>query len=70
MGAVLLRLVLDIGIIYELIPGFIFAGIAIVAVSLLTGGSSEEIKQEFETATGASGLHVEDSNGKGTPSDD
>ncbi|WP_458190626.1 sodium/proline symporter [Haladaptatus sp. NG-WS-4] len=70
MGTVLLWLVLDIGVVYELIPGFIFSGIAIIAVSLLTGGPSEEIKQEFETATGASGLHVKDSTGRGTPSDD
>ena len=70
MGTVLLWLVLDIGVVYELIPGFIFSGIAIIAVSLLTGGSSQEIKQEFETATEASGLQVEDSSGRGMPSDD
>lgn len=59
MLTVAIWLLLDIGIVYELIPGFILSGIAIVAVSLLTEEPSDEVKQEFEDATGATGLRVE-----------
>ena len=34
--------------IYELLPGFVFALIAIFVVSKLTGGAGEEIKEEFD----------------------
>jgi sodium/proline symporter len=33
--------------IYELLPGFVFATIAIFVVSKLTGGAQQEIKDEF-----------------------
>lgn len=59
MLTVAIWLLLDIGVVYELIPGFVLSGIAIVAVSLLTEEPSDEIKQEFEDATGATGLRVE-----------
>lgn len=48
----------DIGYLYELVPGFVFAGIAIVVVSLLTDEPDEEIKQEFEDAMDAAGLRA------------
>lgn len=70
MGTVLLWLIFDVGIVYELIPGFILSGIAIVVVSLLTDGPDEEIRQEFEDATGASGLRVEADASEGVRSDD
>ena len=34
--------------LYELVPGFLFAVIAMVAVSLVTGGATEEIEKEFD----------------------
>ena len=34
---------------YELLPGFIFALIAIVVVSLLTEEPSKEVTDEFDT---------------------
>lgn len=34
--------------IYELLPGFLFAFIAIIVVSKLTGGAQQEIKDEFD----------------------
>ena len=34
--------------IYELLPGFVFATIAIFVVSKLTGGAQQVIKDEFE----------------------
>lgn len=70
MGTVLAWLVFDIGILYELVPGFVFSGIAIVVVSLLTEEPSDQIKQEFEDATGASGLQVPRDSDEGTPADD
>ena len=33
--------------IYELLPGFFLATLAIVIVSKLTGGANQEIKDEF-----------------------
>ena len=70
MGTVLAWLALDIGVIYELVPGFIFSGIAIVVVSLLTDGPSEAVKQEFEDVTGASGLRIGEETDAGTPTED
>jgi sodium/proline symporter len=70
MGTVLTWLLLDIGVVYELIPGFLLSGIAIVLVSLATDGPSEEVRREFEDATGASGLRVDDASDEGVPSDD
>lgn len=70
MGTVLLWLTLDIGVVYELVPGFLLSGIAIVVVSLLTDGPSEEVRQEFEDATGASELRVGEEAGDRVPSDD
>lgn len=35
--------------VYELLPGFVLAGLAIVVVSLLTAEPSDEIKEEFDT---------------------
>jgi sodium/proline symporter len=70
MATVALWLAFDIGIVYELIPGFVFASVAIVVVSLATGEPPEAVKQEFEDATGATGLRVEDRDEVGTPSDD
>ncbi len=34
--------------LYELVPGFLFALIAMMAVSIMTGGPSEEIQQEYD----------------------
>lgn len=57
----------DVGLLYELVPGFIFSGIAIVVVSLLTEEPDDEIKQEFEDATGTAGLTVDETTGPETP---
>jgi sodium/proline symporter len=70
MTTVILWLTFNIGIIYELVPGFIFAGLAIIVVSLSTEEPPEEVKQEFEDATGASGLRVDEAEDAGTPADD
>lgn len=35
--------------LYEIVPGFIFATIAIVAVSKATGGASKAVEEQFET---------------------
>ncbi len=34
--------------LYELVPGFLFAIIAMMAVSIMTGGASEDIEKEFD----------------------
>ncbi|MCD2204576.1 hypothetical protein [Halobacterium sp. KA-6] len=70
MTTVALWLFFNIGIVYELIPGFIFASIAIIVMSLATGEPPEVVKQEFQDATGSSGLRVENPDEAGTPSDD
>lgn len=70
MTTVGLWLVFDIGIIYELIPGFVFSGIAIIFVSLVTEEPPEAVRQEFEDVTGATGLRVGEPEDVGTPSDD
>jgi sodium/proline symporter len=70
MATVAIWLFFDIGVIYELIPGFVFSGIAIILVSLLTEEPPEEVKQEFQDATGATGLRVEPSDEVGAPGDD
>jgi sodium/proline symporter len=70
MGTVLIWLVFNVGVVYELVPGFIFSGVAIVVVSLLTEEPADEIKQEFEDATGASGLQVPRDSDDGVPADD
>lgn len=70
MATVAIWLFFNIGFVYELIPGFVFSGIAIIAVSLATEEPPEAVQQEFEDATGASGLSVEDGDAAGVPSDD
>lgn len=70
MVTVALWLFFNVGIVYELIPGFLFSSIAIIAVSLVTTEPSTEIKQEFHEAMGASGLRVEGGEGVSAPSDD
>ncbi|WP_247731388.1 sodium/proline symporter [Halovivax limisalsi] len=70
MATVAIWLFFDIGIVYELIPGFLFSSVAIVAVSLLTAEPPETVQREFEDATGASGLRVEDAGDTGVPGDD
>jgi len=70
MGTVLLWLTFDIGVVYELVPGFVLSGVAVVVVSLLTDGPSEEVRQEFEDATGASDLRVGEGASEGIPGDD
>jgi sodium/proline symporter len=70
MATVAFWLFFDIGIIYELIPGFVFSGIAVIVVSLVTEEPPEEVQQEFQDATGATGLRVEETEGVGTSGDD
>lgn len=70
MGTVLIWLTFDIGIVYELVPGFILSGAAIIIISLITERPSEEIRQEFKDATGASGLQVSRESDDGVPADD
>jgi len=70
MVTVALWLFFDIGIVYELIPGFVFASVAIVVVSLATAEPPDAVKREFQDATGASGLRVEGPDEAGTPGDD
>lgn len=70
MATVGLWLLFDIGVVYELIPGFVFSGIAIIFVSLLTEEPPEEVKQEFRDVTGATGLRVESREDVGAPGDD
>ncbi|MFB6127110.1 MAG: histidine kinase N-terminal 7TM domain-containing protein [Halolamina sp.] len=70
IGTVLTWLWFDVGVVYELVPGFVFSGIAIVVVSLLTDEPSDEVQETFEDPTGASGLRVDDSVEDGVPSDD
>ena len=36
--------------VYELLPGFLFASVAIVVVSLLTGGPSESVQRQFQAS--------------------
>ncbi|WP_210423521.1 hypothetical protein [Halorussus marinus] len=55
---------------YELVPGFVFSAVAIVVVSLATGEPPEEVKQEFQDATGASGLRVDETEAVGASGDD
>ncbi len=38
--------------IYEIVPGFLFAAIAVIVVSKLSDGPSEEINQEFDKVNG------------------
>ena len=35
--------------IYEIVPGFIFASVAIVAVSKLTGGAAASVSKTFDS---------------------
>jgi sodium/proline symporter len=70
MGTVAVWLLLNVGIVYELIPGFIFSGIAIILVSLTTEEPPAQVKQEFRDVAGATGLHVQDSDEAGIPGDD
>lgn len=70
MATVALWLFFDIGIVYELVPGFVFSAIGIVVVSLATEEPPDAVRQEFEDATGASGLRVEETKGTGTAGDD
>ncbi len=60
MATVGLWIFYDIGYIYELVPGFVFAGLAIIIVSLLTKAPGKEVIEEFETATKARGLKVKE----------
>lgn len=59
----------DLGVLYELIPGFILSAIAIVVVSKLSGGADQELKEEFYRVDRASGLGLE-APSDGTPADD
>lgn len=70
MTTVALWLFFNVGIVYELIPGFIFSGIAIIVASLATDEPPEVVQEEFEDATGASGLRVENADDVGVPGDD
>lgn len=60
----------DIGVVYELVPGFILSAIAIVVVSMLTEEPGDEVIQEFEDATGAAGLRPERVAEREVPADD
>lgn len=62
----------NVGVLYELVPGFILSGLAIIVVSLLTGEPDEEVVQEFEDAMGAAGLEAGQRTGQEapTPGDD
>ncbi|MGF1700314.1 sodium/proline symporter PutP [Photobacterium makurazakiensis] len=35
--------------LYEIVPGFIFATVAIISISKMTGGASKEVKAQFDT---------------------
>lgn len=48
----------DIGYVYELVPGFVLSGIAIVVVSLLSDEPDDEVVREFEDAMGTTGLRA------------
>lgn len=63
-------IVFDVGLLYELVPGFVLSAVAIVVVSLLTDGPDEEIKQEFEDAMGAGGLRAGRTPEREVPADD
>ncbi|WP_134669797.1 sodium/proline symporter [Halorussus marinus] len=70
MSTVAFWLFFDVGIVYELVPGFVFSAVAIVVVSLATGEPPEKVKQEFQDATGASGLRVDETEAVGASGDD
>lgn len=48
----------DVGVLYELVPGFVLSAIAIVVASKLSDGPDEEVLQDFEDAMGAEGLRA------------
>jgi hypothetical protein len=60
--------VCDIGVVYELSPGFVFS--AIVSASLLAEEPPKEVNQGFRGGTGPTGLPVETREDVGTPDDD
>ncbi|WP_064606825.1 sodium/proline symporter PutP [Photobacterium sp. J15] len=35
--------------LYEIVPGFVFATIAVIGVSVMTGGASKEVEAQFDT---------------------
>lgn len=70
MDTVAAWILFDIGILYKLVPGFILSAIAIIVVSLLTEEPGDEIKQEFDDTTGATGLRPGRAAGPESPADD
>ena len=69
MGTVAVWLIFDLGVFYALVPGFVFASIAIVVVSLLDDEPPEAVQTEFEDAMGASGLRAGRNQAQRTGSD-
>lgn len=57
----------NVGVLYELVPGFVLSGLAIIIVSLLTGEPDDEVVQEFEDAMGSAGLRAGQQTGQETP---